>query len=57
MPSRMIEPLRLSPKPRVITESWVLAQRVALGDAADVGQRVIQVARRLIADHLGRDRR
>ncbi|MNQ96954.1 hypothetical protein D3C85_1125780 [compost metagenome] len=24
MPSRMIEPLRLSPKPRVITESWVL---------------------------------
>ncbi|MNT89884.1 hypothetical protein D3C72_2306910 [compost metagenome] len=24
MPSRMIEPLRLSPKPRVITESWVV---------------------------------
>ncbi len=31
------------------------AQGVALGDAADIGQRVIQIARRLIADDLRRD--
>ncbi|MNO83221.1 hypothetical protein D3C76_745170 [compost metagenome] len=31
------------------------AQRVALGDAADVRQRVIQIARRLVANDLGRD--
>ncbi|MNK86633.1 hypothetical protein D3C87_1065500 [compost metagenome] len=30
-------------------------QGVALGDAADIGQRVIQIARRLIADDLRRD--
>ncbi|MNV63025.1 hypothetical protein D3C71_1556010 [compost metagenome] len=29
MPSRMIEPLRLSPKPRTITESWVLPRVLA----------------------------
>ena len=31
------------------------AQRVALGDAADVGQRVVEVARRLITNDLCRD--
>ena len=31
------------------------AQRVALGDAADVGQRVVEIARRLIANDLRRD--
>ncbi|MCY1393736.1 hypothetical protein D9M71_86400 [compost metagenome] len=31
------------------------AQGVGLGDAADIGQRVIEIARRLVADHLGRN--
>ena len=38
-----------------IAASSEAAQRVALGDAADIGQRIVQVARQLVTQHLSRD--